>query len=52
MMSGRISGSTGIASFCSCGLAFWGSSVSDADNQLSAHQANERGERMTSRMVG
>ena len=35
---GRLSGMTGIASFCSCGLAYYAESVADADNRLRVHQ--------------
>lgn len=36
-LSGRIAGSTGIASFCDCGLAFFGWTVEESDERLGAH---------------
>lgn len=39
---GRISGATGIASFCSCGLAFFGRDVAAADQRLAAHRKAAR----------
>jgi hypothetical protein len=36
-LNGRISGASGIASFCSCGLAFYGRDVSEADTRFDGH---------------
>lgn len=39
--AGRISGaSSNIASFCSCGLAFFGNSVAEADNGQRVHSSD------------
>ena len=35
---GRISGASGIASFCSCGNAYFGSNVDQADQRLQKHR--------------
>lgn len=52
MHAGRISGTGGrIATFCSCGLAFFGVSVAVADNRQRAHSCDVRGVPMTSRNV-
>lgn len=48
-LAGRISGSAGIASFCSCGLAFFGSDVLDADSQRRAHEYDAYNKSTTSR---
>lgn len=45
---GRISGITGIASFCSCGLAYYGETVPEADNRRAAHQHDALGTTPTS----
>jgi hypothetical protein len=39
-LMGRISGASGIASFCSCGLAFFGGTVTIADRRFSEHYEN------------
>ncbi len=39
--AGRISGGAGIATFCTCGKAFFGTTVAKADNARRVHAAVE-----------
>ncbi len=55
LLLGRISvgavpgrGDSAMVSYCSCGLAFYGVSIADADNRQAVHHAVATGERMTS----
>jgi hypothetical protein len=40
-MAGRIAGGSGIATFCTCGLAFFGFDVDVADERFLAHRHGE-----------
>lgn len=40
-MAGRIAGGSGIATFCACGLAFFGFDVDVADQRWRAHHRGE-----------
>lgn len=51
VFQGRISGASGIASWCSCGLSFWGVTVADADNSRAVHQADALGKTLGSWIV-
>jgi hypothetical protein len=37
-MAGRTGGASGVATFCSCGLAYWATSVGEADDRWQAHR--------------
>jgi hypothetical protein len=48
-LAGRIAGATGIASFCTCGNAYYGQNVIEADQLLGKHRNDTQKEEMTIR---
>lgn len=36
-LAGRIAGATGIVSYCTCGLGFWGANVHESDGRFNRH---------------